>query len=86
MVDELIFTGGEKSMKSIGFYHGALSDNYEKQANEQGYTLGEEAEKFNKIWYAYNMLRLHGYLTDSQADSVCKKIQKDLARNVKTLN
>ena len=72
-------------MAEVGFYHGALADRYEKQANEQGYTLGDRAELFDKIGYSYNLLRMHGYLTDSQADSVCQKIQKKLVANLKPL-
>lgn len=72
-------------MKQIGFHHGALADSYEKQANEQGFTLGDKAETFDKIAHSYNMLRIHGYLTDSQADSVCQKIQKNLVKNIKSL-
>lgn len=69
----------------IRFYHGALSDSYEKQANEQGFTLGDKAELFGQIGYAYNLLWIHGYLTDSQADMVCKKIQKNLVKSVKRI-
>lgn len=73
-------------MAEVGFHHGAFADSYEKQANEQGYTLGARAELFDKIGYAYNLLRIHGYLTDSQADSVCQKIQKKLVANLKRLD
>lgn len=76
--------GNEQKM--IGFHHGALCDKYEKQANEQGYTLGDSAELFDKIGDAYNMLRIHGYLTDSQEGTVCKKIQKNLVKTVRKLN
>ncbi len=69
----------------VGFRHGALCDSYEKQANEQGFTLGDKAELFDKIRHSYNMLRIHGYLTDSQADMVCKKIQKNLVKSMKKL-
>ena len=72
-------------MKEIGFYHGALADSYEKQANEQGYTLGHNAKLFDRIGHSYNMLRMHGLLTDSQAESVCQKIQKKLVVNLKPL-
>lgn len=40
----------------VGFYHGALGDNYEKQANKQGFTLGDKVELFEKIGYSYNMI------------------------------
>lgn len=66
----------------IGFHHGALCDSYEEQANSQGFTLGDRAGLFDKIGYAYNLLRIHGYLTDSQADMVCRKIQKNLVKSV----
>lgn len=73
-------------MRTIGFSHGALSDTYEKQANEQGFTLGKKAEFFDEIAFAYNLLRIHGYLTDSQADMVCKKIQKNLVKNLQPID
>lgn len=69
----------------VGFYHGALSDSYEKQANEQGFTLGDKVGLFEDVKHSYNMLRLHGYLTDSQADVVCQKIQKSLVKSLKKL-
>ena len=72
-------------MTEVGFHHGAFADSYEKQANEQGFTLGHNAKLFDKIGYSYNLLRIHGYLTDSQADSVCQKIQKKLVANLKQL-
>lgn len=72
-------------MKGIGFRHGAMCDGYEKQANEQGYTLGNKVELLEKLGFSYNLLRIHGLLTESQADSVCKKIQKKLVENIKPL-
>lgn len=70
----------------IGFHHGALCDSYEQQDNEQGFTLGDKVELFDKIGYAYNLLRIQGYLTDSQADMVCKKIQKNLVKSIRKLS
>lgn len=70
----------------VGFYHGAFSDSYEEQANKQGFTLGDKVKLFEDVKHSYNMLRIHGYLTDNQADSVCKKIQKNLVKNLKQLN
>lgn len=72
-------------MSSVGFYHSAFADSYEKQANEQGYTLGDKAEAFDKIAFAYNLLRIHGYFTEKQEESICKKIQKNLVSNLKPL-
>lgn len=72
-------------MGQVAFYHGAFCDSYEKQANEQGYTLGDKAETFEKIAFSYNMLRIHGYFTEAQEESICKKIQKNLVKNLKPL-
>lgn len=72
-------------MSEVGFHHGALADSYEKQANEQGFTLGDKAEMFDKIAFSYNMLRIHGYLTDKQSEQICQKIQKNLVKNIKKL-
>lgn len=73
-------------MTTVGFSHGALADSYEKQANEQGYTLGQKAEEFDKIAFAYNMLRIHGYFSERQEESICRKIQKRLVASLKPLN
>ena len=69
----------------VGFHHGVFADSYEKQANKQGFTLGDKAELFDDIAHSYNMLRIHDYLTDSQAESVRQKIQKKLVANLKRL-
>lgn len=69
-------------MTEIRFCHGALCDSYEKQANEQGFTLSNKAEFFDDVAFAYNLLRIHGYLTDNQADKVCRKIQMNLMKNI----
>lgn len=66
----------------IGFSHGVLCDSYEEQANKQGYTLRFKAKNFEQIKSSYNTLRINGYLTDSQADTICKKIQKRLVKNL----
>jgi hypothetical protein len=62
-----------------------MSPSYELQANQQGFTLGDKAKLFDEIGAAYHLLRIHGYLTDSQADIVCKKIQKNLCNNLELL-
>lgn len=72
-------------MAEVGFYHGALADSYEKQANQQGYTLGDKAELFEKLGDAYTMLLIHGLLTDSQADRILAKLSKKLGASLKLL-
>ena len=70
----------------VGFHHGCLSDSYEKQANEQGFTLGDNAEMLEKLRFSYNMLRLHDCITDSQASKIVQKLQKKVVKSLKPLN
>jgi hypothetical protein len=61
--------------KQIGFSYGAFAKSLEEQANEQGYTLSKNAEKYEKIRNAINMCGFH-VATESQVDSMLKKLQK----------
>ena len=69
----------------VGFGYGALCDGLEKQANEQGYTLGEEAEKFEKRREAILTLTFGKILTDSQIDKAYQKLQKQVVKSLKPL-
>ena len=71
--------------KEVGFHHGALCDPYEQQANEQGYTLGEEKEFLEKLGFSIVFCWIHGLLTDSQYDAALKKLQKKLIKAIKPL-
>ena len=71
--------------KMIEFNHGALSDSYEKQANEQGFTLGEDKERLEKLGYSVVYCWIHGVLTDSQYDMALKKLQKQLVKAIEPL-
>ena len=69
----------------IEFHHGALSDPYEQQANAQGFTLGEENERLEKLGFSLVYCWIHGVLTDSQYDMALKKLQKQLVNAIKPL-
>lgn len=69
----------------VEFHHGALCDPYEQQANEQGYTLGEEKELLEKLGFSIVFCWFHGLLTDSQYDAALKKLQKKLVKAIKPL-
>lgn len=64
---------------------GVLSPPLEEQVNKQGYTLGDKGEYFDKVSDAYLTLRLGGFLSDSQCDSICKKITRRLAKSCQKL-
>lgn len=69
----------------IEFSYGVLSDTLEEQANKQGYTLGEEAEKLEKIRKAINMCKFH-VATDSQVSSMIKKLHNKVIKALKPLD
>ncbi len=69
----------------VGFHHGALSDPYEKQANDQGYTLGDKAEHLQKCGHCLVYLHIHDILTDSQYDNALQRLQKKLIKALKPL-
>lgn len=51
--------------KEVGFSYGALFDDLETQAKEQGYTLGDKAEKLEKLRFSVNMVYIQGLVTNS---------------------
>lgn len=65
-------------MEKIGFYHGALSETYEKQANEQGYTFGDKAEWIQKVAFGIICGHIHGVITDSEYDRILQRFQKKI--------
>ncbi len=67
------------------FCHGALRDPYEKQANVQGYTLGEEKERLEKLGFSIVYCWIHGILMDSQYSMALGKLQKQLIKALKPL-
>ena len=72
-------------MNKVGFYYGALSDNLEKQANEQGYTLGKKAEELERCKEAIVTLMFGEILTDSQRDKAYQKLNKRVSKSLKPL-
>ena len=65
-------------MSVVEFHHGALSDDYEKQANEQGFTFGEDAEWVEKVGFGLVCAHIHGCITDSEYDRILQKFQKKI--------
>lgn len=70
-------------MKSISFGYGALCDTLEKQANDQGYTLGKDAEKFEKLKSARLSLLFANVLTEAEMEKTAKRIN---AKVIKALH
>lgn len=78
--------GKREKTESVRFHHGALSDSYEKQANEQGFTLGDKAEFAQKVGFGLVAAYVHGCITDSEYDRILDRFQKKiLVKNLKKL-
>lgn len=71
-------------MNQVGFGYGPLCDSLETQANVQGYTLGDDAEKFEKIKDAINMVMFY-VATDSQVNAMTKKLQEQVVKALKPM-
>ena len=69
----------------VGFHYGALCDPLEKQANDQGFTLGDGKEYLEDLERCMLMCWIHGLVTDSQKDAMMKKMQKKVMKALKPL-
>ena len=71
--------------KTIEFFHGALSDPYEEQANRQGYTLGDKRYMLEQLGESLTYCWIQDVLTDSQYDAALKKLQRQLTKALKPI-
>lgn len=62
----------------VCFHHGALCDTYEQQANEQGYTFGDEAEWVQNVGFGLVCAHIHGVITDGEYNKILKRFQKKI--------
>ena len=60
----------------IIFSHGAMTMSYEEQANRQGFTLGDKAEKAEELRHAILILLFNDVITDSQRWNIFQRLQK----------
>ena len=69
----------------IGFRYGLLCDDLEKQATEQGFTLGEKAELMEKFRNAINLLGIHSILTETEVNKAFKRLQKEVIKSLRRI-
>ena len=62
----------------VEFHHGALSDDYEKQANDQGFTFGDDAEWVQKVGFGLVCAHIHSCITDGEYDKILQRFQKKI--------
>lgn len=73
--------------KEIGLHFGAMAKSVNEQLNEQGFTLPTKGliEQYDKMMFAYNMLRIHSMLTQAEAEKVAKRILKNIVADAVSL-
>lgn len=69
--------------KSVIFGHGIFADDYEKQANEQGYTFGSRAERMQKVGYGLVFAHKNGIITNSEYYRIMRRFSNFLGKNLK---
>lgn len=58
----------------------SLTDNLEEYVNKQGCTLGNDAERLQKLMYSISYCYLHGVVTDSQVKQMNTKFTKQFQK------
>ena len=61
----------------------SLFDNLEEYVNKQGCTLGDDADRLQKLLFSIQYCYIHGVLTDTQRDSACKKFTKQFQKSLR---
>lgn len=75
----------ELNKKSIEFHYGALNDSLEKQANNQGYTLGDKAGQLEKYVGEIIDLWINNILTDKEKDKSIERLHKKIIKSIKCI-
>lgn len=65
----------------IKFHHGPLSDDYETQANRQGFTFGEYAEFVNTVGFGISAARMYKVITNSEYKKILARFYKKILFN-----
>lgn len=69
---------------TVSCEYGVLGDTLEEQARQQGYTLGDKADIYERVRKAINMCMFH-VATDSQVQAMFGKLHKKVMKSIKPL-
>ena len=61
-------------------HYDCLCDNLEEYLNRQGATLGDDAERLQKLMYSMQFCYIHGVVTDSQYKQMNNKFIKQFQK------
>jgi hypothetical protein len=60
----------------VKFSYGALSPSLEEQANRQGFTLGKQAERLERIDQARLMLFMNSLISDTVSEKIANRVNE----------
>lgn len=75
----------EKQTVTIKVGYGVLCDTIEKQLNEQGFTLVEKAESFERLKKSFYTLVFSDLISDSEHGKILKRLHKQVIKECKQL-
>lgn len=70
---------------TVKLHFGASAEPFEKQLNVQGFTLGDKANKYEKVNHAIMQLMFLDILTDSQFYKCQEKLSKQICKQATQL-
>lgn len=70
----------------VTFSYSVSSNDIEKQANKQGFTLGGKAKLFEELRHSINLLGFQGILTNSEVDKAFKRLHKQVINNLNPIH
>jgi hypothetical protein len=70
--------------EKVIFAYSVFAESLEKQANDQGYTLGKDAEMFEKIKKGIHMCGFH-VANELQVKSMVQKLHNKVIKALKTI-
>lgn len=65
-------------LNSITIHFGAVAKPFEEQLNDQGFTLGDQAERIEEIYKSILRIYFFQLLTPTDFDKVLKKFNKKI--------
>lgn len=70
---------------TITFRHGLIDKDYEAQANEQGFTLGDKADAMQELKASLYRLRLNNCVSDTEMKSITRRLNHEVVESIEPL-
>lgn len=68
---------------TVTLKHGLIDKDYEAQANEQGFTLGDKADAMQELKASLYRLRLNNCVSDTEMKSITRRLNNEVMSYLK---